>query len=541
MKSALPTLAAVPPFAQAPRPMIGVAAVLLGAVTATLFGRITTFGLADIRGAVHAGVDEGAWITTAATVGQMFMGILSVWLGAAFGARRVLMWGTATFGMACILIPLAPDLRTLIALQTVAGMGSGTFIPLAIAFVMKNLKPDWQVYGVAAYALALEFSLNVPASLEGFYVEHWGWQWIFWQHGVLAPLLLSLISLGMPREAANRTFLDKADWPGMLYLGVGASLGYAALDQGDRLDWLGSGLITGLFAGATLLIAMFVLRELTTPAPFFHFGFAARGNLPLLAALLVLFRFLVLATALIVPQFLTIVQGYRALEAGDALLWIALPQLLLAPMVALILHHFDTRLVMSIGFAAIGFACLMVANGLTHDWVSADFVPSQLVQALGQSFGLTAFIWFATRHIDPAQALTFGAFLQTFRLFGGELGVGVMTWFIRAREQLHSNLIGLHVDAANHLTQARLAASAVALQARALGPADTQARAATLLSRAVQSQAYVLAFIDAMTLVALAAALGLALISLLRPAPIRGPSAGMIDSPKSDAVKSPGP
>ena len=30
---------------------------------------IAAVGLADLRGAVHAGVDEGAWITTASTVG----------------------------------------------------------------------------------------------------------------------------------------------------------------------------------------------------------------------------------------------------------------------------------------------------------------------------------------------------------------------------------------------------------------------------------------------------------------------------------------
>jgi hypothetical protein len=43
------------------RPLIGVVAVLLGAVISTLDSRITTFGLADVRGAVHAGFDEGAW------------------------------------------------------------------------------------------------------------------------------------------------------------------------------------------------------------------------------------------------------------------------------------------------------------------------------------------------------------------------------------------------------------------------------------------------------------------------------------------------
>ena len=41
-------------------PWLGLLAVLLGTFISTLNGRLSTFGLADIRGAIHAGIDEGA-------------------------------------------------------------------------------------------------------------------------------------------------------------------------------------------------------------------------------------------------------------------------------------------------------------------------------------------------------------------------------------------------------------------------------------------------------------------------------------------------
>ena len=41
------------------RPFVGVLAVLIGAVISTLDSRITNFGLADIRGAVHATLTKG--------------------------------------------------------------------------------------------------------------------------------------------------------------------------------------------------------------------------------------------------------------------------------------------------------------------------------------------------------------------------------------------------------------------------------------------------------------------------------------------------
>ena len=75
---AAPTAAPAPPTRI---PWMGLLAVLLGTFISTLTTRLSTFGLADIRGAVHAGFDEGAWITTAQTVGQMLVAPLAIWLG----------------------------------------------------------------------------------------------------------------------------------------------------------------------------------------------------------------------------------------------------------------------------------------------------------------------------------------------------------------------------------------------------------------------------------------------------------------------------
>src|ERR1700741_2789811 len=106
------------------RPFIGVLAVLIGAVISTLDSRITSFGLADVRGAVHAGFDEGAWITTAFTVGQMLIGPVSAWLGMAFGPRRLLMISSIVFAFSSLLLPFSPDLRFVLAFQMVSGLAS---------------------------------------------------------------------------------------------------------------------------------------------------------------------------------------------------------------------------------------------------------------------------------------------------------------------------------------------------------------------------------------------------------------------------------
>ncbi len=168
---------AAPAAPRCQRPYVGIAAVLLGAVISTLFTRVTNFGLADLRGAVHAGVDEGAWITTASTVGQMSIGPLAAWLALVFGTRRVLLVASVVFALVSALTPFAPTLSVLLGAQFVLGLSSGTYIPLTIAFVLQNLPPKLWPYGIAAYGLNLELSLNIPASLEGWYIDHLSWHW----------------------------------------------------------------------------------------------------------------------------------------------------------------------------------------------------------------------------------------------------------------------------------------------------------------------------------------------------------------------------
>ena len=139
-------------------------------------------------------------------------------------------------------------------------------------------------------------------------------------------------------------------------------------------------------------------------------------------------------------------RGFRALEVGQTLIWIAAPQLIFCPLAALMLRRSDPRLVASIGFIFISLACLMVAHGLTPIWGSDQFLPSQLLQAVGQSFALSGMVFFAVLHLRPQDALTFGAVLQTARLMGGEIGTAFVATFTRVRAQVASNLLGLHVQ-----------------------------------------------------------------------------------------------
>jgi DHA2 family multidrug resistance protein len=137
-----------------------------------------------------------------------------------------------------------------------------------------------------------------------------------------------------------------------------------------------------------------------------------------------------------------------------------------------------------------------MATNLTDQWATDDFLPSQISQAFGQSFALTALTVLAVKSMNPADALTTGTLLQTSRLFGGEIGTAFMQTLVRVREQVHSNLIGLHVDSLGGQTADRLATYRNAIAAHTSDLAAATARATGLLASAVAKQAAVLSYID---------------------------------------------
>jgi MFS transporter, DHA2 family, multidrug resistance protein len=500
------------------RPYIGILGVMLGAIMSTLGSRVTTLGLADLRGGVHAGFDEGAWITTAFGIGQMLIGVASPSLGAIFGARRVLLLGIVLFFTTSLLGPLSPNLPAFLSMQFLGGVGSGTFIPLTIGFIVRSLPARLVVYGLAVYAMNSELSQNVAASLEGWYADHWSWRWIDWQYCAALPLMFGCIWYGVPRDGTNTAMLRDFDRPGLAYSGLGFALLYAGLDQGNRLDWSNSGLVNSLLLSGALLTLVLVVRELGTRRPFLDLRLLVRGDTPLLLLTLVGFRFIILSTAYIIPSYLQTVQTYRELQVGAVLLWIALPQLVIVLPLAALLRRIDGRWVLAFGTAVIGVACLMATN-LTSQWAIDDFLPSQILQAIGQSFALTALIVVIIRSNKPADVLMIGSLFQISRLFGGEIGTAFMQTFVRVREQVHSNLVGLHVDGSAVGTTDRLAAYRSAVGAHTADPGATAAQATRLLANTVAQQAAVLSYIDGFLAAGAGAFACLLLVALMRRPP----------------------
>jgi DHA2 family multidrug resistance protein len=501
----------------APQPLFAVGAVLLGSFLANFDSRLTSVGLPDLRGAFSLSFDEGAWLSTASIGSQIFIAPTVAWLATAFGLRRVLGIPSLIYALISLLIPFVRDYTTLITLGIVHGMLLGTFVPATLMIIFRNLPIKWWLPAIAIYSIRVGFALDSSTSLVGFYVDHWGWQWLYWQGVVLAPLMGLMVYLGTPHAEMNQDVLRDADWGGMLLLGTGISMIYAGLDQGNRLDWLESGTVAALLIGGGLLCIAFLINEAVVRRPWAHVNVLFSRNVGLALVVILLYTLTSLSNSSLVPNFLAVVGQLRPEQTGVLLFsYGALPMFVLVPVSIFLLRHFDPRFVLVIGLSAFATANLL-GTRLTHDWALGDFVVIVLLQSIGQAFTLLPGILIAVSNSDFTRATAFAAYIQIVRLGGAEIGIALMGTWLRVREQIHSNFIGQHIEngSDNVVRILKQLSNGFAGHDAAAAPA----RALESLAALVARESNVLAYIDGFWLTFWLAILALGFVSLMTRAP----------------------
>ena len=502
-------------------PYIGILGVFLGAGLATLNARLLGIGLPDLRGVKGFGFDEASWIPTALNMATMFSGVFVVFVNALSGPRRILLPAAATFAVVSGILPFVPGYWPMLALIVIAGLASGTFYSLTLTFVLTALPKRLIIFGIAAYAADIVFISNIANLLEGWYIEHLSWAWIFWTAAAATPLMFLCVYFGIPcRPPAGPV----PSWRGFAYFSGSLALIYGALDQGERLDWLNSGEVVAMLAGGVFLFLAACVRRLVQPNPTLKLSFLNRRNTIILAIGIFVFKFVNLSAGVLVPGFLSTIHGYRPLETGYTLAWVALPMLAMVWLVAWLAIYTNSRLTLALGLTVIAVACV-ICSRVDPAWAGNNFEILELLLALGFAasyLGLVSSIVLegleAGALTAAANAATFSGLMHFVRIFGGEVGTAAMVRIIAVRERFHDNLLGLHVQAGNWLTDERLRVLSAGLFSPSTGSSEAQARAVGILGQQVRAQAYTMAISDGFIVIGWMAVGCLLLLLLLKQA-----------------------
>lgn len=425
------------------RAMAGLAGILLAAMMAGLNNRVGALALADVRGALGLGFDEASWLTTAYSAGELIAMPFAAWFAITLSARRFALWMLGACAAGAAVLPSLHNLDLLLAVRFLQGVAGGAMIPLLMMVALKFLPPPIRLHGLALYALTATFAPQLSTWLAGHWTDGWfDWRGVYWQTVPLAAVAAGLVAWGLPREPVQAARFREANWAGMACGVPALGLIAVALDQGVRLDWFESPVVTVSMAGGLALLAVFLLTEWYHRAPFIKLQILQRRNLGLGFTIFLFLLVTLTSGALLPAHYLANAQGYRPLQMAPVALLVALPQLVLGPAVALLLYRrwVDARIVFACGLALIALACF-AGMQLTAEWHRDQFIVAQALQALGQPMAVVAMLFLATSVVQPHEGPYVSGLINALRAFGSLAGAAVVAQFMVVRSRFHGEML----------------------------------------------------------------------------------------------------
>ncbi len=503
------------------RDWIAVMSVMLGAFMAVLDIQITNSSLKDIQGALSATLEEGSWISTSYLVAEIIMIPLTAWLVQLLSARRLAVWVSLGFLVSSLLCSMSWNLESMIIFRAMQGFTGGALIPLAFTLTLIKLPEHHRAKGMAMFAMTATFAPSIGPTLGGWLTENWGWEYIFYINIPPGLLMIAGLMYGLEKKEAHWELLKSTDYAGIVTLGVGLGCLQVFLEEGHRKDWLESSLIVGLGSIALMSLITFVILQFSKPNPLINLRILGNRNFGLSSIASLGMGVGLYGSIYLLPLYLAQIQNYNALQIGEVIMWMGIPQLFLIPLVPQLMKVISPKILCTLGFGLFGLASFS-SGVLNPDFAGEQFNQIQIIRALGQPMIMVTISLIATAYILPQDAGSASSLFNILRNLGGAIGIALLATLLDARTKVYFDYLREALVPSNPQVAERLAQLAERL--------GSDAAALGKLSEITHQQAMIMAYNDAFHFVGIGLAISMVAVLMTRRLP-QGLKAGEAHCP----------
>lgn len=338
------------------------------------------------------------------------------------GRKRVFFTGLAVFTLSSALCGLAPSAGALIAARVLQALGGALVIPSSLALVLPEFPVERRSAAIGIWGAVGAIAAATGPSLGAVLVEEVDWRAVFF---INAPLCLAawLFGRGLLVESRSEGPAQLPDVLGAL-LGTGAvGLLALAIVQGGEWGYTDTRTLLA-FAGALVLLPLFVARCATAPSPVLDLSLARQRYFAVANGATFLFSLGFFAMLFVNVLFLRTVWQYSLIGAGLALTPGPLMAAVFAGPAGKMADRHGHRVVVVPGtllFSA-AIAWLVVAVDPTPSYWTTYF-PAQLVLGAGIGLAIATIGSAANAYLPPDRFGMGSAFNATCRQLGAALGV----------------------------------------------------------------------------------------------------------------------
>ncbi|MPZ29196.1 MAG: MFS transporter, partial [Micromonosporaceae bacterium] len=299
-----------------PREWVGLVVLALPAMLIAADLTVLHLAVPQLGAALSPSTTQLLWIVDIYGFGVAGLLITMGTLGDRIGRRRLLLIGSAAFGAASVLAAYATSAELLIGARALLGVTGATLLPSTLSLITNMFRDDKQRrIAIAVWSTSFLLGGAVGPLVGGLMLEHFWWGSIFL---LAVPIMLVLLVAGplvLPesREPGARG-VDPASVVLLMAAILSAVYGIKELASGASAG------IPLLMVGAGAGLGWwFVRRQRRLANPVLDLTLFARRRFSVSLGAQFLSLFALAAIQFLVMQYLQLVLGLSALEAG---LWI---------------------------------------------------------------------------------------------------------------------------------------------------------------------------------------------------------------------------
>ena len=378
------------------------------------------------------------WVVNAYTL--TFAGFLMLGGRASdlLGRRRVFLGGTALFVLASLACAAAGSQAVMLGARALQGLGAAIISPASLSIIATSFdegRDRNRALGVWGAMAGLGGSSGVL--LGGALTQGVGWPAIFL---INVPIGLTVLFLG-PRiipEGRSEGIGKHFDAAGAILVTAGLTALVYGIVRTDTLSWGSPGVLVPVALAAVLLAFFALVEGRLSPDPLIPLRIFRMPRLRSANLVIVLLYSGFFAMWFFLSLYLQQVHHEGALETGVSFLPMTLAIVLASSFAPRLVARFGVRNMMSAGmlFVTAGLALFSNLDPASSYWTL--FLPAGLLAAVGLGFSLVPATIAAVQGVPSTQSGLASALVNTSRLFGGALGLAVLSTLATSRT--HSKL-----------------------------------------------------------------------------------------------------
>jgi DHA2 family multidrug resistance protein len=506
-----PSLPNTPQQAYAPwtpkyNPWIVALTVTLATFMEVLDTSIANVALPHIAGGLSASQDESTWVLTSYLVSNAVILPISAWLSVLVGRKKFYMTCVGLFTISSFLCGMAPTLGMLVLFRVMQGLGGGGLATSEQAILADTFSIEKRGMAFAIYGMAVVMAPAIGPTLGGWITDNYSWRWIFYINvpvGLVSLYLTNRIVEDPPymKIEQQKTLRNPIDYMGLGLIAVGIGCLQYVLDKGQESDWFSSKKIIILVVAAIAALVWFVINEWKQAYPIMDLRLFKQRNFATSAFMMFVMGMVLFGTTVLIPQFLQVLMGYTAEQAGMALSAGAVVLIFMMPLAGQLTSRVDPRLLISAGFLMTSMAMFhMMTINLQIDFRTAAMY--RVYQTLGLAFLFIPISTLAYLGIPRHQNNQVAGMNNFMRNLGGSIGISMLSTWLQRLSQRHQVYLSAHASAGDPQFTQRIAGLTQTFTSQGIPANEANARAYSMLGRLVSGQASVLAYVDIISIMA---------------------------------------